>query len=268
MSDAAGTAATGAATTTAAGDQGAAGAGDQGAAGTTTTTAAQAGAGQTTTTDTTQAGAQGQQQAGQQAAGADGLDWSTVPAEFRQAFEDQHNRNHRLQQENGTQRIEAKAKARDEGAVNALRDLAKSMGIELPGDEVTVEQVQGELQTVTTARDEAARASAVTDAAWEHDVDRAKRPYVEFLLSKDKALPSPSDPEFSGKVNAAVAALVAADPTLRRSGTVAAAGVENHGGANGNDNISPEQFASMTLGQKSELFRTDPDTYNRLTGRA
>lgn len=255
MSDAAGTAATGAATTT---DAGAADAGQAAA------TTAAAGTEQAQATDATQAGAQQVEQQ-TQAQQAGGLDWSQVPAEYRAAFEEQHNRNHRLQQENGSERIQAKAQARDEGAMNALRELAKSMGFDLPGDEVTIEQVQSELGTVTTARDKAAAAAAINEAAWTADVDRSKLGYLKYQLSEDTSLPAPSDPEYAAKVSAAVAALVAADPTLRRSGTVAAAGVENHGGANGND-ISQEQFNQMTMSQKTELFNSNPDAYRRLAG--
>lgn len=262
MTDAAGTAATGAATTTAAGDQGAA-TGDQGAAGTTTATTTAAGAGQAAQAGAAQAGAQGQQQAA-----AGDLDWSAAPPELRAEYERLSNRNHELQRERGNERINAKTEARNEGALNAVRDLAKSLGLELPGDEVTVEGVQAELQTVTTRADGAARAAAVTEAAWEHDVDRGQREYLDFLVSKDTSLPAPSDPEFAAKVSAAVASLVAAHPTLRRSGTAAAAGVENHGGANGNDSTSQEKFDAMTLGERSKLYLEDPDTYNRLTGRA
>lgn len=257
MTDAAG------ATTGAEGAQG----GEQTAAAAQTTTAA-AGAEQAAQTTADQA----QQTAAadtQQAGGAQGLDWSTVPAEFRQAFEDQHNRNHRLQQENGSARIAAKDQAREDGARQAALALAKALGADIPdGAEVTLDTVQAELGTVTTARDKATRDQAITEAAWTADVDRAKLGYLRYQLSEDTSLPAPSDPSYPAKVSEAVAALVAADPTLRRSGTVAAAGVENHGGANGNDSISAEQFAAMTLGERGQLFNTDPDAYARLSGRA
>ena len=176
----------------------------------------------------------------------------------------------RLRKENGDSRINAKNTAREEGKTEAQTALAKALapllGIELPGEQPTTpEQLAEQVGNVTGERDAARLDAALTRTAWELGVDPSKLDYIAFKLSKTGEL-DPNADDFAGKLKTSITALVADDATLKRSGTVQASGVENLAGSGGNDTITPEKFANMSLAERSELRKTDQAAYDRLVG--
>lgn len=218
-------------------------------------------------TDTAAAAAAGQQgeqqptgdQAQQQ---ANAEPWND-PAAARAEIE-------RLRKQNGDDRVNAKNAARDEGKTEAQTALAKALapllGIELPDEQqATPEQLAEQVANVTGERDAAVTEAAVVRTAYELGVDPTKLDYLAFKLGKGEKL-DPSAADFSGKLKASITALMAADATLKRPGAVAASGVENLAGSGGGDAITAEKFATMTLAEKQNLYKTDRATYDRLTG--
>lgn len=176
----------------------------------------------------------------------------------------------RLRKENGDSRINAKNAAREEGKNAATQDIAKALlgvlGVEMPGEQqATPEQLAEQVGNVTTERDTARADAALTRTAWELGVDPSKLDYLSFKLSKTGAL-DPNAADFSDKLRASITAAIAEDATLKRSGTVQASGVENLAGSGGNDTITPEKFAKMSLAERQNLYKSDKAAYDRLTG--
>lgn len=181
----------------------------------------------------------------------------------------------KLRKENGDQRINAKNAARDEGKTAATQDIAKALlgvlGVELPGDKpATPEQLAEQVGAVTTERDTARFDAAVAQAAWQAGVDPERADYLAFKLSKsaDLAGVDPTSPEFGDKLKASITSLMAEDATLKRSGTATASGVENLAGSGGSDTITPEKFAQMSITERTNLYKTDRATYDKLTGNS
>lgn len=175
----------------------------------------------------------------------------------------------KLRKENGDARVNAKAAARAEGQTELAKALAPLLGIELPGEEAaTPEQLAQQVTSVTGERDTARFDAAVAQAAWEAGVDPSRADYLAFKLSKnpDIAGADPTSADFAGKLKASIDGLLAEDATLKRSGTAQASGVEQIAGSGGADTITPEKFAKMSLADRQNLYNTDRETYDRLTG--
>lgn len=183
----------------------------------------------------------------------------------------------RLRREAGDQRINAKKGA----ATQALRAAAELAGIELPpellGDgPLTPEALASQVQSVSGERD-AARAEAIQAtkdrdlvmAAWQAQVHPAKVDYLRFLANQDTTYQNldPSSAEYGATLTSTIAALVAKDQTLKVTGSTTASGAEAYGGAGDSQAITQEQFDKMPLDQRQELYFSDRDAYNRLTGR-
>lgn len=178
----------------------------------------------------------------------------------------------KYQREAGDQRINAKNTAREEGMRQAALAFAKAAGIEIPGEaaEVTVESVQATLAEQGTTLAESQRQLAATQAAWANQVNPSEQERLEFKLSRSaeyKALDT-TDAEFSSKVSAIVAAMVAADPSLKLTGAAAASGVEHLGGASGSTTISQDAFNAMSMTERTNLYRSDKATYQALAANA
>lgn len=183
----------------------------------------------------------------------------------------------RLRRERGDERIAAKATARDEGMQTAIKALAAAVGIELPSEgPATLEEALPLIGTVTTERDAAREAQtaaerrllAVTEA-WAAGINPTKLTYLEYLLGNDDTFKTldPKDAEAGAKVKASIAAQVAADPTLKTTGSTAASGAQSYGGAGEPTEITQAQFDAWPLDKRQELYFADRATYNRLTGR-
>ena len=181
--------------------------------------------------------------------------------------------NLRLRKEAGDQRINAKNAAREDGMRQAAIALAKAAGIELPGDDAeppTVEKVSEQLTQVQTERNAAALRAATIEAAWKAGVDPTKLGYLSYALSQNPAYTGldTAAADFSENLQAAIDAQVSMDTTLKLTGSAVASGVERLGGASGSSTITPEAFAQMNITERSNLYKTDKATYDKLVGNA
>lgn len=200
------------------------------------------------------------------------IDTSGWPDDARQTYERQQRDIESLRRERGDERINAKNQAAQDGARKALAEAAKLAGLEIPGltdaDEGAGDPKALAQQITQTAseRDGAIREAAIVRAAMEARVDPTKLDYLQFQLARDpqvKALDVASA-DLGAKLRASIDTLVAADATLKLAGTAVASGVENLGGSNGSDTITPEAFARMSIADKTDLYHKDQATYQRL----
>lgn len=215
------------------------------------------------------------QQQGSEGEAAPQVDMTGWPEEARQFAQRQINENARLRRERGDERINAKNAARQEGATEQQKALAKALapllGIEVPDDAApTPEQLAEQVGTVTSERDAAKLDSAVNLAAWQAGIDPGKLGYLKYALTQADALKGidPSAPDAGAKIKALVDAQASTDPSLKMAGATAATGAEKVGGADSGATITPEKFAAMSLAERQQLYVTDKDLYNRLAGVA
>lgn len=243
-------------------DAGTAAATDQQAAGTAAATTA-------ASTAATDAGQQAQGGDQQQSQAIDTTGWPQAAIDALSAGQRQIAD---LRRERGDERMNAKAQAAQDGARKAIADAAKLAGLEIPGltDEdnsaADPKALAGQITELTGERDGARTAQAITDVAWEQGVDRTKLGYLNYQLSQDATLKGldGTTAEGRGKISAAVAALVAADSTLKLTGSAQAGGVEQLAGSGTADEISQEAFNSMSMLGRAELNQRDPAAYQRL----
>lgn len=194
------------------------------------------------------------------------------PAEAQAAIRARDNEAQRYQREAGDQRINAKNQAAQDGARKALAEAAKLAGLEIPGltdtdkGDADPKVLAQTIAQTTTERDDARKSAALTRAAVAQGADPAKLDYLEFKLGRDATYRglSVDAADFSAKLAASITAELAADATLRRTGTAQASGVETLGGSNGSDAITPERFARMTVQERQDLYFSDKPLYDRL----
>lgn len=201
-----------------------------------------------------------------------GVDTTGWPAEAITALAKAQANAAKYQREAGDSRINAKNTAREEGMQKAARAFAEAAGLEIPSEdaEVTVESVQSALQETGKTLAETQQTAATLQAAWQNGVAPAEQERLEFKLSRHaefKALDT-TDAEYSSKVGTIVAALVAADPSLKLTGSVVISGVESLGGASGSTTITQDAFNAMSITEKTALYHTDKATYDALARNA
>lgn len=250
MTDAAGAAATGASTEAA----------------TTTTTAtpadaAAAAAASTAATTTTTPAAQAP------AAQGPSLDMTGWPQAAIDAYTKRDGEAQRYQREAGDERINSKKNAAAEARAELLAEFNKVINPDAATDAPpTVEALTAQLGDSQGKLDASDRSQAALMEAWQQGVDPTKLDYLKFKLSTDQAFTSldPKAADFAAKVKASIAAQVAADPSLKLAGSAAASGVEQLGGAGGASTITPEAFNGMNMLERSELYRSDRATYDKL----
>lgn len=180
----------------------------------------------------------------------------------------------RLTRKLGDDRMTSKANAATEATQKTLAAVVEALGIKLPGSEApTLESVTkqlgeagGTITETTTQRDAALKSLAVTQAAWAEGVNPEKLDYLEFKLGKDADFQKidTTKPGYEGKVKAAIAAITAADSTLKLAGQVQRSGAESFGGASGDDAITKSGFAAMSMAQRTALKQSNPAAYARL----
>jgi hypothetical protein len=171
-------------------------------------------------------------------------------------------------------RLTAKANAAAEATQKTLDAVAVALGIKTTDKEpATLEGLTKQLTeaggtiTETTGKLSASqKALAVTQAAWSEGVNPAKLDYLEFKLGKDADFQKidTSKPGYEGKVKAAIAAVIAADSTLKLAGQVQQSGAESFGGASGDDAITQAGFAAMSMAERTALKAKSPAVYARL----
>lgn len=207
------------------------------------------------------------------AAGAGGqqLDTTGWPAEAVTAYERAKADAAKYQREAGDSRMNAKRGAAADATKAAVKAINDVLGVETPDDsQLTLEQVT---EAVTKTRAELAaerRARATVVEAWAQGIDPAKLGYLQYQLSTDAnfgALDT-TDADFSAKLTSSIAALVAKDSTLKLPVGAVASGVESLGGAGGATAITPEAFAAMSIEERTNLYKTDKATYDKLVGNA
>jgi hypothetical protein len=192
------------------------------------------------------------------------------PAEAVEAVEKANRAAAGYQKEAGNQRINAKKTAAETATKAAAKAINDALGIETPDDApVTIEQVTAEVGKTKTELADTKRGAAVTTEAWAQGIDPAKADYLQFKLSKNaefSAIDMTAD-DSGDKVRAAVAAQIAADPTLKLTGGAQASGVEDLAGGSVTT-ITPEAWAQMPMAKRGEIYKTDKATYDKLTGNA
>jgi len=227
------------------------------------------------------AGAQGGQQQGQQASGDTDGDaalaarfpgFATFPAEAQAALRARDAEARRYQREAGDERINAKNNAAAEGQRKALAEVAKLAGLDIPGltdtddGEADPKALAAQINTTAQERDAARKDLATVKAAYASGVDPARLGYLQYLLTQDKGYQALTldASDFDAKLVASINGLLAADATLRLTGTAQASGVETLGGSGGVGEITPEQFSRMSISDRQNLYHTDKATYDRL----
>lgn len=198
--------------------------------------------------------------------------FATWAPEAQQALLARDTEARKYQREAGDERITAKNNAAQEGARKALAEAAKLAGLEIPGltdtdkGDADPKALAATITTTAHERDDAKKETATIKAAYLAGVDPAKLGYLQYQLNQDKgyqALALDAD-DFSAKLSASINGLLAADTTLRQTGTAQASGVESLGGSNGADAITPERWAKMSMSEKTEIYNTDKATYDRM----
>lgn len=171
-------------------------------------------------------------------------------------------------------------RASSKNVVDALRVLATDAGLEVPGDEPTVESLTASVTTLSGERDQALSAAAdatrgqvIAEEAWKAGVSPERAGYLQYLLSQDPAVggtrvEASNLADFRATVSAKIGALKGTDPVLQGAagGGPAASGPSSFGGANGTTAITQEQFQAMDYDARLDLFNKNPEEYRRLAG--
>ena len=171
-------------------------------------------------------------------------------------------------------------RASSKNVVDALRVLAEDAGLEVPGDEPTVESLTASVGTLSQERDQARTAAAdalrgqvIAEEAWKAGVSPERAGYLQYLLSQDAAVGGTSVEaanlaDFRATVSAKIGTLKGTDPVLQGAagGGPAASGPSSFGGANGTTAITQEQFQAMDYDARLDLFNKNPEEYRRLAG--
>ena len=121
------------------------------------------------------------------------------------------------------------------------------------------------MAAATTDRDNAARDAATVRAAWQAGVDPERFEFLQFKLAKDPAYTAldPNAADFGDKLAASVAAQVAADQSLRLTGSARGTGsTDDAGSADGA--LTREQFAKLSISERTNLYRTNRALYDQL----
>lgn len=169
----------------------------------------------------------------------------------------------RLRKREGDERIQSKENAKQD----VLKAVLKGIGVEIPGEEkVTPEQLTSQVETERTAAREATLQRDTALEAWKAGLQPGQLDYLNYKLarSSDYAALDPKASDYGTKLAAAIASLTAADPMLKPAGTVQASGGDGFGGADGKSPVTKEQFAAMSVADRTNLYYTDKATYDRL----
>lgn len=230
------------------------------------------------------AGQQGTQQQGTQAQGTQGQEaagdaylaqrfpgFASFPAEAQAALRARDGEARRYQAEAGDQRINAKNEANRDGQRKALAEVAKLAGLKIPGltdgdGDADPKVLAAQITTANGERDAARLDATMLRQAVAAGAAPDKLDYLAFKLSQSNEYRQidPNAADASAKVRASIDAALAQDATLRQTGTVQVSGVENHGGSNGADAITPDKFKAMTIQERQDLYFKDQAQYDRL----
>lgn len=183
-----------------------------------------------------------------------------------------------LQAELARVRTEAAQKrTASKNVTDALRAVAREVGIDLPDGEPTVEGLATQVQEVTSERDtarsdaaEALRQRIYVEEAWKAGIPHERAGYLSYLLSQNAsiggtAVDASTAEVFRGTVASTITALRGSDPVLQAAGGgQGASGPDQFGGANGTTAVTAEQFEAMDYDQRLALYQKNPEEYRRL----
>lgn len=182
----------------------------------------------------------------------------------------------RLEREKTDARVRKEGELKQNAKRDQLLNLAKALQVEGIDDKAeTVESLTQKLTGRVAQGD--SNAQAVEDARQARIELAVLRSAVTAGANADKLTNlrsferatrdlDPTAPDFATKVEAAIAAEVAKDPTLAIREGANTSGAEHHGGSGGGSTtVTAEEFAKMTMLEKNRLFMTNPDEFKRLT---
>lgn len=165
-----------------------------------------------------------------------------------------------LRKEDGDERI----------AKKTLDAIQKALNPEAPADakvepEALAAQLTEATQTAAQATERADAAEvklAVVLASLELDADHGALLDSNSFLATLKGL-TPDDGE---KITEAITAAVEKNPKLKATRAVATSRVDSSGGS-GENAVTPEQFAVMSMSDRTALYSANPALYRQLAGR-
>jgi hypothetical protein len=134
------------------------------------------------------------------------------------------------------------------------------------GTQVTLEQATKQVEAVTSERDGARVDGQLIAEAWAQGLDPAKLDFLRFTLSKSDTFTKldPAKEGWRASLKELVTQAVTADTSLKASGAQGTGQGEFIGDGQGSQSVTREQFASMSLAEKSKLRQSDPEAYARL----
>lgn len=152
-------------------------------------------------------------------------------------------------------------------AATAVLDKLKGAfgGDDSDDPEAKINQATERVATLEAERNALATELLVTRLAPKHKADAAalldSRSFTKTLAGLD-----PSDDDYDDQVAEAIKDAVKKNANLAATGQAPAGGASGagQGSAKGAGAVTQEQFNAMTLGQRNDLFKTNPDLYRRL----
>jgi hypothetical protein len=163
-----------------------------------------------------------------------------------------------LRKENGDHRIKNKALVESHGK---LKKALVETGIIKDDDEAPEEK----LKTVSAQLNGSTVKNAVLEAAIEHGVGKENLKFFEFLVS-DKLASLEDDQELT-EDDLESLAVQARGRQSGNSGTTSVGGKEKPD-PQGSSEVNLDQFVGMSIAEKDQLFKKNPDLYNRLFSEA
>jgi len=184
--------------------------------------------------------------------------------------------NQTLAREKENVRIQKEGELKKEAKRTELLNLAGVLGIEVKDPtketlESLTEKLTGRAlagdNTTTEAQSEARNAKmelAIYKTAGTEKVNADKLANSISFQTATKDL-DPTAADFNEKLKAAMQAELKKDPSIAISGGSGTSGADQYGGAGGGQEVTAEQFAAMTIADKTKLFQTNPALFARLS---
>ena len=170
----------------------------------------------------------------------------------------------RLRRENANNRVNAKKQAAEEARQEMLKEFQKMLNPDAEQEAVSVEDLTKEL---TSERENARQAALELAVYKEASRDRLNADRIlnsRSFFNKTKDL-DPKSEDFGSKLAEVLQAEVKNDPTLKLTGGTTVSGAEQHGGSGEQQQtVTKEQFASMSVEQRTDLYRKNRALYDQL----
>lgn len=172
----------------------------------------------------------------------------------------------RLRKEAGDSRMNAKRNAAEEARKELLTELTKALDPNAGDETPTPEALLAKVQDTESERDAATVRAALIAEAWKAGVDPDRLDFLEFKVGKrdDFSALKPTEDGWADTLRSMVTDEVAKDGTLKASGAQKGTGDGQYGGSGEQPTITPEAFARMSMQERTDLYRNDRATYDRL----